>query len=128
MTMWNTSLVVFKKGTLKNIKKYSGFESGKCFDSGFIEEEYNLEELWRIPQSWYGRIKFLEQMDYGSWLYSCDRKTLLDLLKESGIDQVPSAEYKKDEETGEYIRSVRQIPVSEIPVRRKYGIFEIEVY
>ena len=128
MTMWNTSLVVFKKGALKNIKKYSGLETGKCFDSGFIKEEYNLEDLWRIPQNWYGRIKFLEQMDYGSWLYSCERETLLELLKESGIDHVPVREYKKDEETGECIGLVKKIPVSEIPVKREYGIFEMEVY
>ena len=84
MTMWNTSLVVLKKGALRNIKKYSGLEAGKCFNSGFIEEEFNLEELWRIPRNWYGYIKLIDQMDYGSWLYSCDRKTLLELLEESG--------------------------------------------
>ena len=53
---------------------------------------------------------------------------VLDLLKESDIDHVPFRGYKKDEETGEYIRTLWQIPVSEIPVRRKYGIFEMEVY
>ena len=92
------------------------------------KKQYNLTELWRIPQSWHGRIRFLEQMDYGSWLYSCDRDTLLDLFKESGIDQVPVEKYKENEETGEYIRSVRRIPVSGIPVRKKYGIFEMEIY
>ena len=38
MTMWNTSIVVFKKRALRNIKEFSGLETGKCFDSGFIEK------------------------------------------------------------------------------------------
>lgn len=129
MTMWNTSLVIFKKGTLRNIKKYSGLDTGKCFDSGFIEKQYDLTELWRIPRSWYDRLEHHGQMDYGSWLYSCDREALLDLLEESGIDHVPFVDgYKKDEETGEYTRIVKQIPISEIPIRKKYGIFEMELY
>jgi hypothetical protein len=129
MTMWNTSLVIFKKGALKNIGRYSGYKSGECFNSGFIEKEFNLEKIWRIPRGWYDRIEFLDQMDYGSWLYSCDRKTLLSLFDESGIDHVPLVEgYEIDESTGKCTRVVRQIPVSEIPVRKKYGLLEMEIY
>ncbi len=129
MTMWDTSLVTFKKGALRNITKYSGVDKGKCFDDGFIEKQYGLESIWRIPRDWTGRLEFLEQMDYGSWLYSCDRATLLEFFKDTGIDHVTFFEgYKKDEKTGEYIRSVRRIPVSELPVRKHYGIFEMEIY
>ena len=129
MTMWDTSLVTFKKGAFKNIKKYSGIETGKCFDSGFIERQYGLESIWRVPRYWTGRLEYLGQMDYGSWLYSCDRATLLELFKDTGVDHVTVFEgYKKDEESGEFIRSVRRIPVSELPFRKRYGIFEMEIY
>ena len=53
----------------------------------------------------------------------------MEFLKDTGVDHVTFFEgYKKDEESGEYTRLVSRIPVSEIPIRKKYGIFEMEVY
>ena len=126
MTMWDTSLVTFKKGALRNIKKYSGIDT---FDDGFIENRYGLEKIWRIPRYWTERLTYLGQMDYGSWLYSCDRATLLEFFNDIGIDHITVFEgFKEDEKTGEYVRCFRKIPILEFPVRKRYGILEMEIY
>ncbi len=104
MTMFDTSLVVFTDGALNDLEKYSGVETHDCFNDDFIESSYSLRYIGRIPEKWYPYLGKCTQMDYGSWLYVCTRENLLKILE------------------------ISDISIPDLPVRDKYGIFEMEIY
>ena len=104
MTMFDTSLIDFEEGALNDLEKYSGVKTNDFFDDGFIRSRYELRNIGRIPETWYPYLGRCTKMDYASWLYVCTRENLLKILE------------------------ISDISIPDLPIRDKYGIFEMEVY
>ena len=117
MTMFDTSIIIFEDGALDDIEKFSGPSKNECYDPGFIKKSYGTN-FGRIPESWYGYLGKGHKMDWGSYLYVCNRDLLERLLELENTfiwDRVFGQPSKK-------------IDFSEIPKCPKYGILEVEEY
>ena len=94
---------------------------GEPFD--VFESYYEIRNYDRIPPNVYKHLGKRTQMDWGSWLQTCDRQTFRKLFSDNDtvIPVIPL--YADAERVG------RQppIPAKEIPDGERYGFLEVEL-
>jgi len=104
-------------GAEENLDEYKG----EPFD--VFESYYEVRNYFRIPSDVSKHLGWRIQMDWGSWLQTCDRQTFRRLFSDSDT-VIPIIPFNVDAE-----RWGRQppIPAKEIPDGERYGFLEVEL-
>ncbi len=117
MTMRASCIGPLKHGARQKLDRYYN----RPFD--VFRSYYEFSEDW-IPDSWREKLGKSTQMDWGSWLYVCDRKTLEELMGDMTRYVIPIIPAKKGEDEA---KRLKPIHVSEIPIQQWYGLLEMEI-
>ncbi len=99
---------------------------GAYYDRPFdVFTDYYDIGVYRVPGEWYEKYgPSRRQMDWGSWLYICDRKALDELVSpDSTVAQLIPA--KGEEKLAKRLPSIK---AGEIPETEWYGVLEVECY
>ncbi len=80
--------------------------------------------IYRLPHEWEKEHGPYKQMDWGSWLYICDKAGLGELLNPG--DQVTQVIPADGQE--KYAKRLPAIEAGEIPEDEWYGVLEVECY
>lgn len=118
MTMRVSYIGVFRRGARTNLDKYYD----RPFD--IFDSYYEMFE-GGLPSSWVEKLGRWTQMDWGSYLYVCDKKQMKEIVGSKVRYVKPVIPAKKGETMAKILPSV---PLDRIPVRQWYGVMEVEVY
>ena len=115
--MWAVYAGPLKQGVREKLGDYYD----KPFD---VFVSYYETGIYRLPSEWEKKHGPNKQMDWGSWLYICDRAGLWELKNPDGrvVPILPA------EEDGEIITWLPPILAKEIPKDEWYGVLEVECY
>ena len=100
---------------------------GEYYNRPFeVFESYYDTGMYRMPSEWEEKLGPSKQMDWGSWLYVCDRKTLMEFADErirEIVHVIPA------EQCGQKT-AMREAPMdlAGLPDGELYGILEVELY
>ena len=100
---------------------------GEYYDRPFeVFESYYDTGMYRMPSEWEEKLGPSKQMDWGSWLYVCDRKTLMEFADErirKIVHVIPAGQSGQETATREAPTDLNGLPDGEL-----YGILEVELY
>ena len=118
MTMMAYYVGPLRRGARQNLDRYYD----RAFD--VFDSYYEVSEGW-MPDSWVDRLGESKQMDWGSWLYVCDRKLFEELMGDYSNEVAPITPAKE----GELLATRhKRVSWSKIPRRKWYGILQAELY
>lgn len=108
---------VLKPDVRENLESYYN----RPFD---VFTGYHDIGVYRVPGEWARKYGPSRQMDWGSWLYICDRKALDELASsDSTMEQLTPAE--KEEGLSKRLPSNKTEQITET---EWYGVLEVECY
>ena len=120
--MYVTELIIFKPGSLEKIEKYANNDG---YDESFIESKYEINYPIETSYDWKENLGECIKMDWGSYLYICDREIILRMFEITNIKKLYNVVvYDNDMHI---IKKADEIFVSELPSWEKYGILQIEI-
>ena len=114
--MWATYIGIFKPGARENPDTYYD----RPFD--MFEAYYDIN-VYRLPASWSEVLGKSKQMDWGSWLQTCDRQTFRKLFSDNDT-VIPIIPFYAD---AEHVGRQPPVPAKEIPDGERYGFLEVEL-
>ncbi len=117
--MWATYIRILKPGVIDHLGDYYG----RPYD---VFESYYEMNLPRISGDWQEMIGSNRQMDWGSWLYVCDRETLHELTDGRIDSVVPIIPAEKND--GVSARREAPIALADLTDQDQYGILEVELW
>ena len=115
--MWAVFAGPLKPDVLENLEAYYD----KPFD---VFVTYYDTGIYRLPESWTKKYGMGKQMDWGSWLYVCERSRLWELMNPDKL----VAQLIPAEEGEETAKMMPPTEARELPDGEWYGILEVECY
>ncbi len=90
-----------------------------------FESYFEMTGIYHIPSDWKQILGNNVKMDWGSWLYVCDRQTINHIIVKDVNGLVPITPANQDETLA---KRGKAIPFSQLPVAEQYGILEVELW
>ena len=115
--MFATYIGVLLQGVKGHLDEYYD----KPFD--VFESYYEMSGVYRAPSEWGETLGKSTQMDWGSWLYICDLKTVQETIAPNVRFLIPITPAGPGEKRAKIGKS---IPFSMLPEGIWYGVLEVE--